>query len=156
MRLGAAGGISTMWSGASTVLNLLNLMPIPGLGLIVGMAIKFIYRDKPDRLAPYLKDNVIKPMIAAAEKKDYASVIHLAYKKSGDGYMPYELYFQCVSRWPKSAELFYTVMMGHAAQTNDWTQLAAFTRWLDRTYNQAVAETTYRDSKIPPDRDGRD
>ncbi len=141
-----AGGAGDLWSTASPVLTLLNLMPFPGAGLVIGLALKVIFGNKPDKMAPHLAEKVIKPLIAAAESKDYASVIELAYKPSGDGAMPYELFVMCVSRWPQTAELFYTVMMGDAVKNNDWSRFMKFIRWIDSSY--AVENSLADDESI--------
>lgn len=135
-----AGGIGDLWSTASPVLSLMNLMPFPGAGMVIGLALKVIFGNKPDRMAQHLADTVVKPLIAAAESKDYDSVLHLVYKTSGDGKMPYELFQMTVMRWPQTAELFYTIMLGDAVKKNDWKKFNQFLRWMDRSYADALLD----------------
>lgn len=148
-----AGGASTIWSANSAVLMALNLLPFPGAGLVIGLGIKLIFGDKPDKTAPHLAENVVKPILAAAQSKDYAPVMGLVYYRGGDG--GYAHFTECVRRWPQTAELFYAVMMGDAIKSNDWKRFLAFLQWLDRTNAAHIKQSAIMEKRVI-DNEGRD
>lgn len=149
-----AGAFSTAWSAASPVLMALNLLPFPGAGLVIGLGIKMIFGDKPDKMAPHLSEQVVKPLLKAAQDKDYSARIMGLVYYPGTG-ADYAHFRECVQRWPQTAELFFAVMMGDAIKSNDWKRFLGFLRWLDRT-NEEWIQMNERSNRRTRDLEGRD
>lgn len=139
MQMGFLSPEGTTQSGAyisqftTSMMQLLNLLPIPGLGLLIGFAIKFIFKRKKDTIGPVLMDQIIKRMLAAIDVKDYALAASLAYGSdySGSVTSGYTNFWQSYARWPNIPPLFFTAMLGDAITTNKWQNLFAFLAHID-------------------------